>query len=117
MFLVLLPSIFSLLSIVLVLLSIIVSFALDHFSFAFEFLSDDDGFKNHIFLVIHVLNSLFHYAHRVGHLIFIRFPPLDAQNDLAGSRLWGFVYLQKLGTRFFVVQHQCDDDDEIGILL
>ena len=27
------------------------------------------------------------YAHRVGHVFFMRFPPLDAQSDPAGTRL------------------------------
>ena len=46
-----------------------------------------DRCQNHHFLILSAINSLFHYAHRVGHLIFTRFPPLDAQNDPVGSRL------------------------------
>ena len=34
------------------------------------------------------MNELFHYAHRVGHVFFMRFPPLDAQNDPVGTRLY-----------------------------
>ena len=39
--------------------------------------------------------QLLHYAHRVGHQIFTRFPPLDAQNDPVGIRLWRFLYVVK----------------------
>ena len=43
--------------------------------------------QNQHFLIFNAIDSLFHYAHRVGHLIFMRFPALDAQNDPVGSRL------------------------------
>ena len=36
---------------------------------------DYDGYKNHHFLFFNAINSLFHYAHRVGHLIFTQLPP------------------------------------------
>ena len=48
---------------------------------------DYDGYKNHNFSIFNAINSLFHYAHRVGHVFFMRFAPLDAQNDPVGSRL------------------------------
>ena len=48
---------------------------------------DYDGYKNHHVLIIYVINLLFHYAHDVGHVFFMRFPPLDAQNDPVGTRL------------------------------
>ena len=48
---------------------------------------DYDGYKNHRFFTFIATNSLFHYAHRVGHVFFMRFPPLDAQNDPVGTRL------------------------------
>ena len=39
-----------------------------------------------IFQFLTLLNR-FHYAHRVGHVFFTRFPPLDAQNEPVGTRL------------------------------
>ena len=45
------------------------------------------GLKISMFLMFNAINELFHYAHRVGHVILTRFPPLDAQNDPVGSRL------------------------------
>ena len=48
---------------------------------------DYDGYKNHHFLIFNAVNSLFHYAHRVGHVFFMRFPPVDAQNDSVGTCL------------------------------
>ena len=35
----------------------------------------------------HAINSLFHYAPRVGHVILLRVVPQNAQNGLLGSRL------------------------------
>ena len=40
-----------------------------------------------MFSTVNAINELFHYAHRVGHAFFMRFPPLDAQNDPVGTRL------------------------------
>ena len=48
---------------------------------------DYDGYEDHHFSIFKAINSLFHSAHRVGHVFFMRFPPLDAQNDPVGTRL------------------------------
>ena len=48
---------------------------------------DDDGSKNHHFVIFNAINSLFHYAHRVGHVFFTRFPTL-----MLKTTPWGPVY-------------------------
>ena len=50
--------------------------------------------------IIYDINQLYHYSHRVGHLIFTSFHPIDAQNDSVGSRLWG-LFNKKLTNSFF----------------
>ena len=59
--------------------------------------------KNQHFLILNAINSLFHYAHRVGHVFFMRFPPLDAQNDPLGTplgpiknKVFGIIMLKTL---------------------
>ena len=43
--------------------------------------------QNHNFSIVYAIKLLFHYAHRVGHVFFTQFPPLDSQNDPAGTHL------------------------------
>ena len=45
------------------------------------------GIKICIFLIFNAINQLFHYAHRVGHVILTQVAPQDAQNEPVGSRL------------------------------